>query len=105
MVGRERVDELVRRLRRAGHPVNPNALRLRSRLGMGSCQGGFCGFRTVGLLYRNGQVVGHEGNELLIQFLERRWGGLRPVLWGDQLRQEQLLEALYCGTLNIDGDL
>ena len=105
MVGRDRVDAIVRRLRRAGHPVDPNALRLRSRLGMGSCQGGFCGFRTVGLLYRDGHVAGHEGNETLIRFLERRWGGLRPVLWGDQLRQEQLLEAIYCGTLNIDGDL
>ena len=105
MVGRDRVDELVRKLRRRGQRPEPNALRLRSRLGMGSCQGGFCGFRTVGHLCHLGDLVGQEGNEVLIRFLEKRWGGIRPVLWGDQLRQEQLLEALYCGTLNIDGDL
>lgn len=105
MVGRDRVEEILSRLSEAGHQAEPNALRLRSRLGMGSCQGGFCGFRTVGLLHRSGLVTGSGGNEVLIRFLERRWGGIRPVLWGDQLRQEQLLEGIYCGTLNIDGDL
>lgn len=105
MVGRAQLDEVVGKLRSSGHPVDPTALRLRSRLGMGSCQGGFCGFRTVGYLYGAGELQGYEGNEVLIRFLERRWAGIRPMLWGEQLRQEQLLEALYCGTLNIDGDL
>jgi len=95
----------VQGLHRSGHCVDPTALRLRSRLGMGSCQGGLCGLRAVGYLCETGEISGSEGNEVLVRFLERRWAGIRPVLWGDQLRQEQLLEALYCGTLNIDGDL
>ncbi len=105
MVGRLQVDELVEGLRGRGHKVDLSALRLRSRLGMGSCQGGFCGFRTLGHLYSSGVLAMSKGNEVLIRFLEKRWGGIRPVLWGDQLRQEQLLEGIYCGTLNIDGDL
>jgi glycerol-3-phosphate dehydrogenase len=72
---------------------------------MGSCQGGFCGFRTVGLLYDLGHLRGREGLATLTGFLEKRWGGIKPVLWGGQLVQEQLLEAHYCGTLNIDGEL
>ncbi len=105
MVGRRQVEQIVEGLRRNGHPVDPNAIRLRSRLGMGSCQGGFCGFRTIGFLYQAGIVSNKEGNELLTDFLERRWNGIKPVLWGEQLRQEQLLEAIYCGSLNIDGNL
>lgn len=104
MVGLARMEAIVEELRQAGHSVDLNALRLRSRLGMGSCQGGFCGFRALGQLHRAG-LLGVGGNETLIRFLEKRWGGLRPVLFGDQLRQEQLLEGVYCGSLNIDGDL
>jgi glycerol-3-phosphate dehydrogenase len=105
MVGRQQVEELVQELGRLGHPIEPNAIRLRSRLGMGSCQGGFCGYRTIGYLYERGFVSNRKGNELLVDFLERRWNGIRPMLWGEQLRQEQLLEAIYCGSLNIDGSL
>ena len=105
MVGRQQVGEIVRELRRSGHPLDPNAIRLRSRLGMGSCQGGFCGYRTIGYLYERGFVSNKEGNEMLADFLEGRWNGIKPMLWGEQLRQEQLLEAIYCGSLNIDGNL
>jgi glycerol-3-phosphate dehydrogenase len=105
MVGRQQVEEIVRELKANGHPVDPNAIRLRSRLGMGSCQGGFCGYRTIGFLYERGFVSSKQGNEMLADFLEKRWNGIKPMLWGEQLRQEQLLEAIYCGSLNIDGNL
>jgi glycerol-3-phosphate dehydrogenase len=105
MVGRQQVDEIVTGLRNKDHPLDPNAIRLRSRLGMGSCQGGFCGYRTIGYLYEKGFVSRKQGTELLVDFLEKRWSGIKPMLWGEQLRQEQLLEAIYCGSLNIDGNL
>ena len=82
-----------------------DAVKHLTRAGMGRCQGGFCGYRTIGHLYERGVLSGREGNEMLKSFLERRWAGIKPVLWGEQLRQEQLLEAIYCGTLDIDGDL
>ncbi len=105
MVGRQQIEEIVAELRENGHPIDPNAIRLRSRLGMGSCQGGFCGYRTIGYLYERGVVSRKKGNEMLADFLEKRWNGIKPMLWGEQLRQEQLLEAIYCGSLNIDGSL
>ncbi len=105
MVGLEEVEKVIADLERNGYEVNPNSIRLRSRLAMGSCQGGFCSFRTIGLMYEKGLVTGKLGNDMLTGFLEKRWGGIKPMLWGDQLRQEQFLEALYCGGLNIDGNL
>jgi len=104
-VGKKQLQELITELQKDGSKIDPNTLRLRSRLGMGSCQGGFCGYRTIGFLYEEGVVKQKEGNKMLMEFLERRWHGTKPVLWGDQLRQEQLLEAIYCGSLNIDGNL
>ncbi len=105
MIRRDRVDAVVDKLAREQHLIEPNAIRLRSRLGMGACQGGFCGFRTVGYLCERGHLREGAGLEMLQDFVEKRWGGIKPMLWGDQLRQEQLLEAIYCGSLNIDGDL
>jgi glycerol-3-phosphate dehydrogenase len=105
MVGRDEVTAIIDALDQAGHQVDPNAIRLRSRLGMGACQGGFCSMRAIGLLYERGRVKGGQGNDMLTDFLERRWSGIKPMLWGDQLRQEQFLEAIYCGSLNIDGNL
>ncbi len=105
LVGRRQAEAVVEELQLQGHPVEPNAIRLRSRLGMGSCQGGFCGYRTVGFLYEQGVLRDAQGQEMLTDFLEKRWHGIRPMLWGEQLCQEQLLEALYCGSFNIDGSL
>jgi glycerol-3-phosphate dehydrogenase len=70
-------------------------IKRRTRLGMGSCQGGFCGYKLAATLvdgFNKDALDVHRG---LIRFLENRWTGVRPVLWGDQLRQERLVEAVY----------
>ncbi|MFN3979306.1 MAG: anaerobic glycerol-3-phosphate dehydrogenase subunit GlpA [Caldilinea sp.] len=41
-------------------------------------------------------------NLLLRDFLQERWRGLTPVLWGRQLKQERLDELIYLGVMNID---
>jgi glycerol-3-phosphate dehydrogenase len=41
-------------------------------------------------------------NLLLRDFLQERWRGLTPVLWGRQLKQERLDELIYLGIMNID---
>lgn len=46
-------------------------------------------------------VVGSP-NRLLADFLQARWRGLTPVLWGAQLKQERLDELLYLSLLNAD---
>jgi glycerol-3-phosphate dehydrogenase len=75
-------------------------LRRRTRLGMGTCQGAFCGFRSA---IAAAGLVNREADELLRDFLEERWTGIRPVLWGKQLREEELLRSIYGASLNIDG--
>jgi glycerol-3-phosphate dehydrogenase len=96
------VKNLADYLRRRGEPVTIDAIRMRSRLGKGACQGAFCGLRTSAYLYDRKEIKGEEGLLQLRTFLEKRWHGLRPVLWGTQLAQEQLQEAIHCGLLSLE---
>ncbi|MBW7886517.1 MAG: (2Fe-2S)-binding protein, partial [Caldilineaceae bacterium] len=41
-------------------------------------------------------------NLLLRDFLQERWRGLTPILWGQQLKQERLDELIYLGIMNAD---
>jgi glycerol-3-phosphate dehydrogenase len=41
-------------------------------------------------------------NLLLRDFLQERWKGVAPVLWGAQLQQARLDEMLYLGLMNAD---
>jgi glycerol-3-phosphate dehydrogenase len=72
------------------------------RMGMGPCQGGFCTYRTVGMLHDLRRPPIHEINMALRDFLLERWKGLLPVLWGGQLRQERLNELIYLSLMNAD---
>ena len=42
---------------------------------------------------------------MLHSFLRERWKGLRPVLWGTQLKEVELTRAVYAATLNMDANL
>lgn len=76
------------------------------RLGMGPCQGGFCSLRAAGLFHHLRCSIQEEAhlcaNQALLDFLEERWHGLRPILWGDQLRQERFNELIYRSLLNVE---
>lgn len=78
------------------------ALSSRSRAGKGSCQGTFCGARITAHLYDCGLTARAEGARGLRAFLRERWRGQRPVLWGDQLSQAELKEALYFGLMGLN---
>jgi glycerol-3-phosphate dehydrogenase len=41
-------------------------------------------------------------NLLLRDFLQARWRGLTPILWGQQLKQERLDELIYLSLMNAD---
>ncbi|MGB9700349.1 MAG: anaerobic glycerol-3-phosphate dehydrogenase subunit GlpA [Thermodesulfobacteriota bacterium] len=77
-------------------------LQERTRAGMGPCQGGFCAPRLTALLLETGKITAGEALTILKNFLEERWKGIRPVLWGPQLREEQLIQALYTEFFNLD---
>ncbi len=108
--------------------VGLDDLRRDVRLGMGPCQGGFCTYRAVGVVHElklekglsaetgNAAWASEQGgssdtvrasqlynpNLLLRDFLQERWKGVRPIVWGQQLKQEALDQLIYLSILNAD---
>ena len=76
----------------------------RSRLAKGTCQGGFCVYRLLGVLHDLKMVKG-DSNRTLKDFLDERWKGIRPVLWGVSIREEELIESIYKGIFNLTPTL
>ncbi len=72
-------------------------LRRRTRLGMGPCQGELCTYRAAGLFEECGQISGNQSSQLLTHFLEERWKGIKPVFWGDALREAEFSYWIYEG--------
>jgi len=97
MVPRSAVDTIYNALRAAGDTPTLTDLGLRSRVGKGACQGTFCAPRTVAHLYQRGDFQARRGLAEIVDFFGERWRGQRPVLWGEQLAQAELMEALHCG--------
>ncbi len=86
----------------AGQAHTIDDVRRDVRLGMGPCQGGFCTLRVAGMWHTLKQTPVAETNVTLRDFLQERWKGLMPVLWGSQLKQERLDELIYLSVLNAD---
>ncbi|MGH2522232.1 MAG: anaerobic glycerol-3-phosphate dehydrogenase subunit GlpA, partial [Anaerolineales bacterium] len=72
------------------------------RLGMGPCQGGFCMYRAAGLLHEVKKLSAPEANNSLLRFLQERWKGFQPLMWGDQLRQARLDDWIFQGILDVE---
>jgi glycerol-3-phosphate dehydrogenase len=99
---RRAVDQLASAIEAAGSDVNLRDLSRRSRIGKGLCQGGFCGLRVTAHLTETGWLDHQRPTDQLIEFLEERFKGQAPVLWGAQMVQAELLEALYRGLCGLD---
>lgn len=76
-------------------------VRRRTRLGMGTCQGTFCTYRAVGTVQSLHRSWTEDTSALFREFLEARWKGIRPVLWGNQFRDVELTRGIYEVSLNI----
>lgn len=48
------------------------------------------------------RMSNEQANLLLRDFLQERWKGLVPILWGQQLKQERLDELIYLSLMNAD---
>ena len=76
-------------------------LRRRTRVGMGTCQGKLCSCRAASLMGEFNHDV-KRAQEDLASFLDERWKGMRPVAWGDTLRESQLTATIYEGLCGLD---
>ena len=97
MVSGSAVDAIYAALHAAGDRPTLTDIGLRSRVGKGACQGAFCGLRTAAHLYQTGDFQARQGLAEIVDFFSERWRGQRAVLWGEQLAQAELAEALHCG--------
>ncbi len=83
-----------------------NDLRRDLRLGMGPCQAGFCAYRAAGILLEQvaapSELEVRAINSALVEFLQERWKGMRPLLWGANLRQLELDQNIYRNLLAVE---
>ncbi len=83
-------------------PVALDDLRRDLRLGMGPCQAGFCGYRAAAIVQQAQGRTSAETTDAFAAFVDERFKGVRPLLWGHQLRQLYLDELIYRRTLGLD---
>ena len=69
-------------------------------MGKGPCQGTFCSIRTPKHVF--GKLEKREQASAIGDFLQERWKGLRPVLWGPQLAQAELMQSVHCGYFGLE---
>ncbi|MEX2405830.1 MAG: FAD-dependent oxidoreductase, partial [Actinomycetota bacterium] len=81
--------------------TNLDDIRRTTRLGMGPCQGGFCMYRATGILHQVQGTSSLVANRSLLDFLQERWKGVQPILYGDQLRQARLDDWIFQGLLDV----
>jgi glycerol-3-phosphate dehydrogenase len=98
LIGRSQLEEAMRR--RA--TTNLDDIRRQLRLGMGPCQGGFCMYRAAGIMHGVERLDAEEASGSLVTFLQERWKGVWPILYGDQLRQARLDDWIFQGVLDVE---
>ncbi len=82
--------------------TNLDDIRRQLRLGMGPCQGGFCIYRAAGIMQGLDELSAKQADASLLGFLQERWKGTWPILYGDQLRQARFDEWIFHGVLDVD---
>ncbi|MGP0052145.1 MAG: anaerobic glycerol-3-phosphate dehydrogenase subunit GlpA [Solirubrobacteraceae bacterium] len=98
LIPRSRLEEAMSRT----GSTNLDDIRRQLRLGMGPCQGGFCIYRATGILHSLDGLSAEQADASLLDFLQERWKGVWPVLYGDQLRQARLDEWIFQGVLDVE---
>ncbi len=107
MVSRHAIDTIVASLSHGDSTPSLADLGLRSRVGKGACQGSFCSVRALAHLYNRHGLKEDRGLADIADFFRGRWRGLHSILWGEQLAQAELMEAVHCALFNeelLDGE-
>ena len=102
MVSQSTVDEIAASLSTENRNMTLLEMGQRSRMGKGPCQGTFCSQRVTAHLYSTNFLNKKQGLHSMRAFLEERWRGQRPVLWGVGLAQRDLAESLHCGLFGLE---
>ena len=102
MVSKSVVDNIVEDIHKEGAKPTVQEIGMRSRIGKGPCQGGFCSLRITSHLYDTGEVEGSQGLGQVKDFVNERWKGLRPLVRGQELVQTDLQEAFMCGLFDLE---
>ena len=78
-------------------------LRRRTRVGMGTCQGGLCACRAAG---RMAKATGctERARKDLKDFISERWKGMLPVAWGETLRESVYMQWIYSEVLGLNEE-
>ena len=79
-------------------------VRLRTRLGMGTCQGTFCGLRATSALVEHGIVFGNPLEDMR-NFVTERWKGTRAAFWGQLAREMELARVMYSSVFDSREDV
>ncbi len=79
-----------------------NDIRLRTRIGMGTCQGTFCALRIASALVEAGVPFAQNVLKDLRRFVQERWKGIRYVYWGQLAREIEMTRDIYCASLAMD---
>jgi glycerol-3-phosphate dehydrogenase len=83
------------------HAITLADLRRDTRLGMGPCQGCFCTLRAAGINFAVKDQSVQTANQSMLDYINERWRGVQPVLWGQQLKQEYLNLLVYKSLLQL----
>jgi glycerol-3-phosphate dehydrogenase len=98
LVSRAKLEETITR----SASTNLDDIRRQLRLGMGPCQGGFCIYRAAGVLHGMDGLSARDADGSLLQFLQERWKGMWPIMYGDQLRQARFDDWIFQGVLDVE---
>lgn len=82
------------------HANNLVNVRRRTRMGMGTCQGGICSCRTSAILAK--KLGDKAALADLKSFVNERWKGMRPVAWGQTLVEANFMAWIYEGVCGLD---
>lgn len=83
------------------HTLNLNNLRRRTRVSMGTCQGQLCVLRAAGVLCGMKGSAATDARHDLAENMQERWKGMKPVAWGDTLKEAQLSSYIYSGLYGL----
>jgi len=103
MVPQSAITEVLASSPGAEEDMSLESIALRTRAGKGPCQGSFCGIRIASHLYDQKYYNDIKGLRHMQNFFNERFKGMRTVIWGQQMAQMELAEALHCGLLGLDN--